>query len=127
MTRDARKSLFSFVGLLALLAMTATVAEAADKGDKVAYRLKWLRNVSVVGALYAEGRGLFEQQGLTVEVKAGGPERDAIRELELGYADFGEEFNIMDFGNRQATGIWPENNSGEEIAEDQRLAQSLHQ
>ena len=23
----------------------------------------------------------------------------------------------MDFGNRQATGIWPENNSGEEIAE----------
>ncbi len=33
---------------------------------------------------------LFEKAGLQVEVKAGGPERDAIRELELGYADFGE-------------------------------------
>jgi NitT/TauT family transport system substrate-binding protein len=44
----------------------------------------------VVGALYAETHHLFEKAGLEVEVKAGGPERDAIRELELGYADFGE-------------------------------------
>lgn len=90
MKRIARKFTFPLMALLALLALTASVAEAADKADKIAYRLKWLRNVSVVGALYAEGRGLFEQQGLAVEVKAGGPERDAIRELELGYADFGE-------------------------------------
>jgi NitT/TauT family transport system substrate-binding protein len=44
----------------------------------------------VVGALYAETQQLFDQAGLAVDVKAGGPERDAIRELELGYADFGE-------------------------------------
>jgi NitT/TauT family transport system substrate-binding protein len=73
-----------------LLVMAIFVANSAQAGDKVVYRLKWLRNVSVVGALYAETHGLFEKAGLDVEVKAGGPERDAIRELELGYADFGE-------------------------------------
>jgi NitT/TauT family transport system substrate-binding protein len=33
--------------------------------------------------------GIFQKAGLHVTVKEGGPERDAIRELELGYADFG--------------------------------------
>ena len=32
---------------------------------------------------------IFTDHGLDVQVKAGGPERDAIRELELGYAQFG--------------------------------------
>ena len=63
---------------------------AFAKPDKIAYRLKWLYNVSVVGALYAETYHIFDQAGLDVEIKAGGPERDAIRELELGYADLGE-------------------------------------
>jgi NitT/TauT family transport system substrate-binding protein len=75
---------------LVLLVMALLAPPRALAGDKVIYRLKWLRNVSVVGALYAETHHLFEKAGLDVEVKAGGPERDAIRELELGYADFGE-------------------------------------
>lgn len=73
-----------------LLMMALLVATSAQAGDEIVYRLKWLRNVSVVGALYAEDHQLFAKAGLQVEVKAGGPERDAIRELELGYADFGE-------------------------------------
>ncbi len=73
-----------------LLLMVLLVTTGAEASEKVVYRLKWLRNVSVVGALYAETHHLFEKAGLDVEVKAGGPERDAIRELELGYADFGE-------------------------------------
>ncbi len=72
-----------------LLIMAMLIATSAKADEKVIYRLKWLRNVSVVGALYAETHQLFEKAGLDVEVKAGGPERDAIRELELGYADFG--------------------------------------
>jgi NitT/TauT family transport system substrate-binding protein len=55
----------------------------------VAYRLKWLFNTSVVGDLYADVHGAFERHGLKVMVKEGGPERDAIKELELGYAQFG--------------------------------------
>ncbi len=55
----------------------------------VTYRLKWLLNTSVVGDLYAEVHGFFAAQGLRVTIKEGGPERDAIKELELGHAQFG--------------------------------------
>jgi NitT/TauT family transport system substrate-binding protein len=62
-----------------------------DCGDltPVAYRLKWLFNTSVVGDLYADVHGAFTRHGIKVMVKEGGPERDAIKELELGYAQFG--------------------------------------
>lgn len=76
---------FSVVGILFLLC--ATMAGATDK--PVNYRLKWLINASVAGDIYADVYGYFEEQGLKVKVKPGGPERDAIRELELGYAQFG--------------------------------------
>jgi NitT/TauT family transport system substrate-binding protein len=67
------------------------LGHAGDCGDltPVAYRLKWLFNTSVVGDLYADVQGAFAGHGLKVMVKEGGPERDAIKELELGYAQFG--------------------------------------
>jgi len=72
-----------------LLMTTLLVTNTAGANDSVRYRLKWIRNVSVIGALYAETNHLFQKAGLEVEVKPGGPERDAIRELELGQAEFG--------------------------------------
>jgi len=60
-----------------------------EKLEEVNYRLKWLYNVSTVGDLYADARGYFARKGLKVNVKPGGPERDALKELELGYAQFG--------------------------------------
>jgi NitT/TauT family transport system substrate-binding protein len=65
-----------------------TTSEATAQ-EKVVYRLKWLINASTAGDVFALDQGLFFKQGLDVAVKAGGPERDAIRELELGYAQFG--------------------------------------
>lgn len=67
------------------------LGRVGDCGDltPVAYRLKWLFNTSVVGDLYADVHGAFSRQGIKVTVKEGGPERDAIKELELGYAQFG--------------------------------------
>jgi NitT/TauT family transport system substrate-binding protein len=59
------------------------------KLEEVNYRLKWLYNVSTIGDLYAEAQGYFARSGLKVNVKAGGPERDALKELELGHAQFG--------------------------------------
>ncbi|MCG8617656.1 MAG: ABC transporter substrate-binding protein, partial [Desulfobacterales bacterium] len=53
------------------------------------YRLKWLFNTSVAGDIMAREAGFFEKAGLDVTVKEGGPEKNAIKELELGYADFG--------------------------------------
>ena len=65
------------------------VAVDTEANDEIAYRLKWLINASTAGDVYALEQGYFARQGLTVDVKSGGPERDAIRELELGYAQFG--------------------------------------
>jgi NitT/TauT family transport system substrate-binding protein len=81
-------------GLLAALAVAAFCAggcgKKTQKGlEDVTYRLKWLFNTSVVGDLYAEVHGIFADHGLRVTIKEGGPERDAIKELELGHAQFG--------------------------------------
>ena len=62
---------------------------SAASGQHVTYRLKWLRNMSTAGDLLADHLGYFKEAGLDVDIKPGGPERDPIRELELGYADFG--------------------------------------
>ena len=62
---------------------------AAQEKEALAYRLKWLFNVSVVGDLWTDVNGHFANKGLKVKVKPGGPEKDAIKELELGRAQFG--------------------------------------
>ncbi len=85
MGRHGRTAIF-FFGAIVLFFF---LGGSAGAGLKITYRLKWLINMSTVGDILADGMGFFKQAGLDVEIKAGGPERDAIRELELGYADFG--------------------------------------
>ncbi|MCP4119309.1 MAG: ABC transporter substrate-binding protein [Desulfobacteraceae bacterium] len=75
--------------LVAALLLVSLTWQTAECGETLNYRLKWLFNTSVVGDLYAQDFGFFKRAGLDVNVKAGGPERDAIRELELGHAAFG--------------------------------------
>lgn len=86
------KKLTVFLFLIAIcfsLLFSLPGIKTAEASEAVTYRLKWLFNASVIGDIYADVHGHFKAQGLDVTVKAGGPERDAIRELELGYADFG--------------------------------------
>ena len=75
--------------LLFVVGMMLTAAGEVRAQETVAYRLKWLINASTAGDVFALSQGFFSREGLEVAVKAGGPERDAIRELELGYAQFG--------------------------------------
>jgi NitT/TauT family transport system substrate-binding protein len=75
--------------LLILSPIFLSACGPKEKLEEVNYRLKWLYNVSTVGDLYAEGHGYFAKKGLKVNVKPGGPERDALKELELGHAQFG--------------------------------------
>ena len=77
------------LGILLVLLTGGGFSPAAAAGETLNYRLKWLFNASVIGDIYADAHGFFAAQGLDVEVKAGGPERDAIKELELGQAQFG--------------------------------------
>ena len=76
-------------GVIIILTAGGCAREADKPLEEVSYRLKWLFNVSVVGDLYTNDSGLFAQNGLKVTVKPGGPEKDAIKELELGHAQFG--------------------------------------
>ena len=79
-------------GLLVALFLVFGVGSCGKKEqplEEVSYRLKWLFNISVVGDLWADAHGNFERNGLKVTVKPGGPEKDAIKELEIGHAQFG--------------------------------------
>ncbi len=57
--------------------------------ESYSYRLKWLFNTSVAGDIYADQYDYFKKAGLDIRVKEGGPEKNAIKELELGQAHFG--------------------------------------
>ena len=72
------------VWLLAFLFAAATAPAGLPAQEALSYRLKWLVNISTAGDVFAVEQGWFAREALDVEVKAGGPERDAIRELELG-------------------------------------------
>ena len=78
--------------LLAALTWLLLLGACGEKelpAEEVTYRLKWLFNISVVGDLWADAHGNFARNGLKVNVKPGGPEKDAIKELEMGHAQFG--------------------------------------
>jgi len=81
-----KKNLF-FIFLLLLSLVLA--APGIAKETKLNYRLKWLFNTSVAGDIYANSQGYFKDAGLSVNVKEGSPEKNAINELELRHADFG--------------------------------------
>jgi NitT/TauT family transport system substrate-binding protein len=74
---------------LLLIFVLSACSENEQALEEVNYRLKWLFNISVVGDLWADAHGNFERSGLKVNVKPGGPEKDAIKELEIGHAQFG--------------------------------------
>ena len=75
--------------MVILTPVASHLSGRAEAIEQATYRLKWLFNASVVGDIYADTHNIFEAQGLDVTVKEGGPERDAIRELEMGRAQFG--------------------------------------
>ncbi|HKL01396.1 MAG TPA: ABC transporter substrate-binding protein [Desulfotignum sp.] len=76
------------LGMIACICI-AGVSDSRAEQISLNYRLKWLFNTSVAGDIFAMEKGFFAAAGLDVTVKEGSPEKDAIKELELGYADFG--------------------------------------
>jgi NitT/TauT family transport system substrate-binding protein len=72
-----------------LVFMSPAPCGASESLPEINYRLKWLLNTSAAGDIYADSQGCFADNGLKVIVKPGSPERDPIKELELGRAHFG--------------------------------------
>jgi NitT/TauT family transport system substrate-binding protein len=89
MAEGISRSTFLVVVWLSTMCLFACEKKPGSHLEDVTYRLKWLYNTSVVGDLYADAHGIFQDHGLSVSIKEGGPERDAIKELELGHAHFG--------------------------------------
>jgi len=84
--------------LLCLIGCTSNEAPQIETKDNtikpgdngtIIVRLKWLYNTSVAGEIWAQESGIFKAHGLTVKLREGGPEQDAIKDLELGRAHFG--------------------------------------
>ncbi|MCF8113909.1 MAG: ABC transporter substrate-binding protein [Desulfotignum sp.] len=82
------KILGPLLGLIVCICV-AGVPDSRAEQISLNYRLKWLFNTSVAGDIFAMEKGFFAAAGLDVTVKEGSPEKDAVKELELGYADFG--------------------------------------
>lgn len=84
-----KKTILMIMALCVLIVAFACVSRENPPLENINYRLKWLFNISSAGDIWADVHGHFKEQGLKVTVKPGGPERDAIKELELGHAHFG--------------------------------------
>jgi len=85
----SKSCLFFVLLFLGVMASVSLLAGSAVAEEKVTYRLKWVINMSTAGDVFAADEGYFKEVGLAVEIKPGSPESDAIRELELGQAEFG--------------------------------------
>ncbi len=81
-----------YIGLLIVwsaLSLFLSGCTSKRNPGSIVYRLKWLYNVSAAGDIWAQESGIFRSYGLTVDIREGGPEQDAIKDLELGRAQFG--------------------------------------
>ena len=73
--------------LLAIAATFALSAASAGAADKVTLQLKWVTQAQFAGYYVAADRGFYEEEGLEVEIKAGGPDIAPPQVLAGGGAD----------------------------------------
>jgi NitT/TauT family transport system substrate-binding protein len=66
------------------MALAATAAQAADE---VTLQLKWVTQAQFAGYYVAKDKGFYEEEGLDVEIKAGGPDIAPPQVLAGGGAD----------------------------------------
>ncbi|MEM8952491.1 MAG: ABC transporter substrate-binding protein [Pseudomonadota bacterium] len=75
---------FSTLAVATALALVATGAAAADK---VTLQLKWVTQAQFAGYYVAADKGFYEEEGLEVEIKAGGPDISPPQVIAGGGAD----------------------------------------
>ena len=71
---------------VALFALYSTIGFAAEK---VSVQLNWTHQFEFAGVYAALEKGFYKQEGLEVEIKAGGPGITALSEVLTGSAQFG--------------------------------------
>ncbi|MEO0820386.1 MAG: ABC transporter substrate-binding protein [Pseudomonadota bacterium] len=68
-------------------ALAALLAAPAAAADKVVLQLKWVTQAQFAGYYVAADQGFYEEEGLEVEIKAGGPDIAPAQVLAGGGAD----------------------------------------
>jgi NitT/TauT family transport system substrate-binding protein len=66
------------------LAVTATASQAADK---LTLQLKWVTQAQFAGYYVAKDKGFYEEEGLDIEIKPGGPDIAPPQVIAGGGAD----------------------------------------
>ena len=75
--------------LTTLLALAATVAmgTAASAADKLTLQLKWVTQAQFAGYFVAADQGFYDEEGLDVTIKPGGPDVSPVQVIAGGGAD----------------------------------------
>lgn len=68
-------------------AMSLAAAQAAVAADKVTLQLKWVTQSQFAGYYVAKDKGFYEEEGLDVEIKPGGPDIAPEQVIAGGGAD----------------------------------------
>src|SRR3989337_4554037 len=72
------------VAAAALLALSASAAEAAEK---LTLQLKWVPRAQFAGYFVAKDKGFYDEVGLDVTIKPGGPDINPSQVIAGGGAD----------------------------------------
>ena len=75
---------FATIALASALALSSAAANAADK---VTLQLKWVTQAQFAGYYVAADQGFYEEEGLEVDIKPGGPDIAPAQVLAGGGAD----------------------------------------
>jgi NitT/TauT family transport system substrate-binding protein len=73
--------------LAASVAALATMTTAAHAADKVVLQLKWVTQAQFAGYYVAKAKGFYDEAGLDVEIKPGGPDIAPPQVIAGGGAD----------------------------------------
>jgi NitT/TauT family transport system substrate-binding protein len=80
------KTLFA-AALAGAMALGGTFASADGHANKVALQLKWVTQAQFAGYYVAQDKGFYKEEGLTVDIKPGGPDIAPAQVIAGGGAD----------------------------------------
>jgi NitT/TauT family transport system substrate-binding protein len=77
----------AFTGAVAAAALLALVSNAAQAADKLTLQLKWVTQAQFAGYFVAKDKGFYDEVGLDVTIKPGGPDINPSQVIAGGGAD----------------------------------------
>ena len=76
-----------WTGAVAAAALFALAANAAEAADKLTLQLKWVTQAQFAGYFVAKDKGFYDEVGLDVTIKPGGPDINPSQVIAGGGAD----------------------------------------